>query len=63
MCIVGLMTGIILGANFLFKMECEQVSDKMGVEHDYGMIKGCFYNINGTWVHSDHYIVNYVGKR
>jgi|WetSurMetagenome_2_1015567.scaffolds.fasta_scaffold1303462_2 hypothetical protein len=37
---------------------CGKTSSAMGVEHQYGIIKGCLVNINGTWIPIDNYIVN-----
>jgi hypothetical protein len=37
---------------------CDKTSSAMGVEHQYGFVKGCLISVNGTWIPIDNYIVN-----
>jgi hypothetical protein len=44
--------------DFITGYSCYKTSSAMGVEHQYGIIKGCLVNIHGTWIPIDNYIVN-----
>jgi hypothetical protein len=37
---------------------CNATTSAMGVEHQYGIIKGCLVYVNNTWIPIDNYIVN-----
>lgn len=56
--VIGLMLSIaaIVGLSYvLSSIPCEAKAERMGLQHDYGLLEGCMVKVDNRWVPLDSY--------
>jgi len=56
--IIFLIIGLPTLMFYLDKQECKQNAEMMEIDWEWGIVKGCLWDIENKWINSDNYILN-----